>query len=97
MRIVIWIFRILLFFILFGFAVKNDQLVQLKFFFDAQWHMPLVFVILLAFAIGAVVGVTVTLASLLSKRREIARLRRDAERTRREQARQQGGEVGKVG
>lgn len=96
MRIVIWIFRILLFFILFGFAVKNDQLVQLKFFFDAQWHMPLVFVILIAFAIGAVVGVTVTLASLLSKRREISRLRREVERTRRERAREQG-EIGKAG
>lgn len=95
MRIVIWIFRILLFFILFGFAVKNDQLVQLKFFFDAEWQLPLVFVILIAFAIGTIIGVTVTLASLLGKRREIARLRRELNRSRRELA-EERGESGKA-
>lgn len=77
MRILMWTLRVLLFLLLFGFAVKNDQLVTLYFFFGSEWQMPLVFVILAAFAAGAVIGVTSTFASLLRYRREVGRLRRD--------------------
>lgn len=87
MRILMWILRLLLFFLLFGFAVKNDQLATLYFFFGKEWQMPLVFVILAAFAAGAVLGVTATFASLLRYRREIGRLKKTlakSERARRE-------------
>ena len=76
MRILIWIIRLAVFFVLFGFAVKNDQLVTLKFYVGGEWQLPLVSVILMAFAAGALVGVTATLSSLLRQRREIGRLRR---------------------
>ncbi|QID17393.1 LapA family protein [Nitrogeniibacter mangrovi] len=76
MRILIWIVRLAIFLVLFGFAVKNDQIVSLKSYLGGQWHLPLVFVILIAFAAGAVVGVSATVSSLLRQRREIARLRR---------------------
>lgn len=76
MRILMWILRVLLFLLLFGFAVKNDHLVMLNFFFGSEWQMPLVFVILAAFAAGAILGVTATFASLLRYRREIGRLRK---------------------
>lgn len=76
MKWIMWFLRGVLFLFLFGFAVKNDQLVTLQFFFGAQWQLPLVFVILIFFAAGAVLGVTATLASLLRQRREIGRLRR---------------------
>lgn len=84
MRLVMWIFRLLLFFLLFGFAVKNDHLVGLHFFFGSSWQLPLVFVILAAFTAGALLGVTATFGSLLRQRREIGRLRRQLERTERE-------------
>jgi len=77
MKWIMWFVRGVLFLFLFGFAVKNDQAVTLHFFFGAQWQLPLVFVILLFFAAGAVLGVTATLVSLLRQRREIGRLRRD--------------------
>ena len=80
MRIVMWIIRLLLFFFLFGFAVKNDHLVSLQFFFGSQWQLPLVFVILVAFSAGALLGVTATFGSLLRQRREIGRLRRQLDR-----------------
>lgn len=83
MRILIWALRLLLFFLLFGFAVKNDQLVTLNFFFGNEWQMPLVFVILAAFAAGAVLGVTSTFASLLRYRRDIARVRKELGKTER--------------
>lgn len=52
MKWIMWFLRGILFLFLFGFAVKNDQLVILHFFFGAQWQLPLVFVILLFFAGG---------------------------------------------
>ncbi|MBL8447381.1 MAG: LapA family protein [Zoogloeaceae bacterium] len=80
MKWIMWFLRGILFLFLFGFAVKNDQLVSLHFFFGAEWKLPLVFVMVIFFAAGAVLGVTATLASLLKQRREIGRLRRSANR-----------------
>lgn len=91
MRIVMWILRLALFFVLFGFAVKNDQIVSLHFFFGKEWSLSLVFVILIAFAAGAILGVTATFASLLRNRREIGRLRRELVRA--EKASRDNGRV----
>lgn len=76
MRIIVWIVRLAVFLVLFGFAVKNDQFITLNFYMGKQWQLPLVFVILVAFAAGALVGVTATLSSLVRQRREIGRLRK---------------------
>lgn len=76
MKWIMWFLRGVLFIFLFGFAVKNDQFVTLHFYFGGEWHLPLVFVILMFFCGGTVLGVTATLASLLRQRREIGRLRR---------------------
>lgn len=80
MRALMWSLRLLLFVLLFGFAVKNDHLADLHFFFGVHWQLPLVFVILLSFIAGTLIGVSATLASLLRQRREIHRLRRKADR-----------------
>jgi len=84
MRTVIWIIRLVLFFLLFGFAVKNDHLANLRFFFGAEWQLPLVFIIVISFAAGALLGVSATFGSLFGQRREISRLRRQLERAERE-------------
>ncbi len=91
MRTVIWILRLLLFFFLFGFAIKNDHAVSLRFFFGSEWQLPVVFVILLSFSAGALLGVTATFASLLRQRREISRLRRQLDRAERSRAEQNPG------
>lgn len=83
MRIVMWLLRFLLFFLLFGFAVKNDHLASLRFFFGGEWQLPVVFVILVSFSAGALLGVTATFASLLRQRREISRLRKQLARAER--------------
>lgn len=82
MKAVIWALRLLLFFVLFGFATKNDHTVSLHFFFDAHWELPLVFVILLAFIAGTLIGVSAALVSWLSHQREVRRLRRELSRER---------------
>lgn len=77
MRVLVWIFRFFLFLLLFGFAVKNDDVVILHFFFGTAWQVPLVIVILVAFAGGALIGATAAAATLARQRRELGRLRRD--------------------
>lgn len=79
MRVLIWLLRAALFVVLLGFAVKNSSTVTLHFFFDSAWQLPLVAIMLIFFAAGAAVGVTAALASFLRQRREIVRLRREAE------------------
>lgn len=75
MRILVWILRGVVFFILLGFALKNDAMVSLSFFLGTQWHLPLIAVILAAFAAGVVLGVTAAVLTMLHQRREIRRLR----------------------
>lgn len=75
MRALIWLIRLFLFLVLFGFALKNDEVVVLHFFFGAQWQVPLVLVILLFVVIGVLIGVTATLTTVYRQHREIGHLR----------------------
>ena len=77
MRVLAWIVRIVLFLALFLFALKNTDTVSLRLYFDQVWQAPLILVLLLFFAAGAVLGVLATLATLIRQRREIARLQRE--------------------
>jgi len=75
MRLFVWFLRGLVFFILLGFALKNDAVVTLRFFFESEWHLPLIVIILIAFAAGLLLGVTAAVVNLLHQRREIRRLK----------------------
>lgn len=77
MRYLNWALRASLFIILLGFALKNDQPATLRYFFGYEWQSTLVVIVLVFFAIGAVVGVLAMLPNLFQQRREIARLKRD--------------------
>jgi uncharacterized integral membrane protein len=77
MRYLNWILRAVLFVVLLGFAVKNDQPVTLRYFFGYEWQSSLVIVLLVFFAAGAAVGVIAMLPNVWLQRREVARLKRD--------------------
>lgn len=76
LRIVAWVLRIAVFLLLLGLAIKNSGMVTLHFFFSGGWELPLVFLVLLSFGVGALCGATVALSTLYGQRREIERLRR---------------------
>ena len=76
MRAFIWLLRLVLFVLLLGFAVKNSGVVTVRFFFDAQWALPLVAVMLVFFAAGALAGLTAALGAYLRQRRALLRLQR---------------------
>lgn len=76
MKILVWLLRGLVFVALFGLAIKNDRAVELRFYFDHAWQLPLSLVVLVAFAVGAAVGLSATLGTLARQWRELNALRK---------------------
>jgi len=54
-----WLLKAAIFFTLFAFALNNQQMVAVHFFFGTLWQAPLVLVVLTAFACGLALGVLV--------------------------------------
>ena len=77
MRYLIWLLRAVLFVLLLGFAVKNDQPVVLKYFFGYEWQASLVVILLVFFTVGVLIGVLAMLGNIFRQRRELAALRRE--------------------
>lgn len=71
MRYPILFFRILLFLLLLGFAVRNAEPVTLRYYFGYEWQAPLVLIMFLFFALGIVVGAASCFGKLFRQRREI--------------------------
>ncbi len=76
MKIVFWIIKLILFLAALTFAVKNTELVTVRYYLDAQWQTPLIFVILLVFCLGVAAGVIASLGHIVRLRREVSRLRK---------------------
>ena len=57
MQLILWTLKALVFFTLFAFALNNQHLASVKWFFGVEWQAPMVFVVLAAFAAGCVLGV----------------------------------------
>ena len=79
MKLLVWLLRLIVFIGLLGLAIKNDGVIELRFFFDHSFQAPLSLVLLAAFAGGAVVGLSAAVATLVRQRIELGRLRRASE------------------
>jgi uncharacterized integral membrane protein len=71
MRILVWLFRALVFFILFAFALNNQHGASVRWFFGLEWQAPMVFIVLAAFAAGCVIGVIAMLPGWWRRRRPV--------------------------
>jgi uncharacterized integral membrane protein len=80
MQALVWIVRFLIVVILVWFAVKNSQLVELRGLPDQSWQAPLVFVLLVVFVAGMVIGLLAWVPTVVRQRREIGRLKKAAAR-----------------
>ena len=65
--------------VLVWFAVKNSQPIEIHGLPEQRWQAPLVFVLLVAFVAGVVIGLTAWIPTVVRQRRELARLKRAAE------------------
>jgi len=80
MQALVWILRFVIVVVLVWFAVKNAQLVTLHGLPEQQLQAPLVFVLLVAFIAGVVIGLLAWVPTVVRQRREIGRLKRAAEK-----------------
>ena len=78
MQTVVWILRFLIVVVLVWFAVKNAQVVTIYGLPDQQWQAPLVFILLIVFVAGMVIGLLAWVPTVVRQRREIGRLRKAA-------------------
>jgi lipopolysaccharide assembly protein A len=79
MQALAWIFRIAIVLVLIWFAVKNSQVVTLHGLPEQSWQAPLVFVVLVAFVAGVVIGLLAWLPTVVRQRREVGRLRKSTQ------------------
>lgn len=79
MQVLAWLFRVALFLVMLGFALSNTDTATLRFFGIPQfeWRAPLVLLLLVFFAAGALMGVLAVVPKVLRQRREVGRLRRE--------------------
>ncbi|WBY01023.1 LapA family protein [Ramlibacter tataouinensis] len=56
MKYLMWLLKAAIFFTLFAFALNNQHVATVHFFFGTSWSGPLVLVVLAAFAAGLVIG-----------------------------------------
>ena len=75
MRLLTWLLRAFLFFVLFAFALNNTQTVTVHWFFGHYWNTPQVFVVLASFAAGAALGVLAMVPAWWHQRSQIKRQR----------------------
>ncbi len=78
MQALAWIIRIAVLLVLVWFAVKNSHVVELYGLPEQSWKAPLVFVVLIAFVAGVVIGLLAWLPTVVRQRRDLSRLRRAA-------------------
>ncbi len=69
MRILSWFLRLVAFLLFFGLALNNLDSVTLHLLFGAEWRTPMIVLLLVVFALGAVLGVLALLPSWLRHRR----------------------------
>ena len=69
-----WVARLLLYLVIFAFALLNTEPVTLRFFLGRTWELPMILVLLVFFALGAATGILACLSRLLGQRREIQKL-----------------------
>ncbi len=76
MKYISRLLTLLLFVGFFGFALKNDEIVTLKYFFGFQQSAPLVIMLLIFFIVGAVIGAMAMVPMVYRHRRDLTHHRK---------------------
>jgi lipopolysaccharide assembly protein A len=76
MKTLSWIVKLMLFLGALTFAVKNTDMVTVRYYLGFAWQGPLILVILVVFFAGTITGVFASLGHIVRLRREISRLRK---------------------
>jgi putative membrane protein len=77
MQVLRWIVGAALFLALLLLSLQNSELVTLKFYHWWSWQAPLIFIVLIAFAVGVAAGLLAGALRAARLKRQLARLRRE--------------------
>jgi len=77
MAFVRWAVGIILFLALLFVSLQNAELVTVRFYHWFSWEAPLIFLLLIAFALGVVAGLLAGLTRYMRVKRQLGRLRRE--------------------
>src|SRR5262245_7132172 len=80
MRYVLGTLKFLVFVLVLSFALKNSDSVTVRYYLGAEWQTPLIFVLLVAFCVGAACGVLACLGQIFRQRQELGRLKRASQK-----------------
>lgn len=76
MQILVWLLRAAVFFGLFAFALNNQQIAHVNWFFGFESRAPMVFIVLAAFALGCALGVFAMVPAWWRHRRVVKQQRK---------------------
>jgi uncharacterized integral membrane protein len=79
MKVAAWLLKLGFFLLVLWFALKNTTPVPVRFNSELVWeHVPLIVVMLICVAIGALLGALALSLPIYKMRREVAQLRRSS-------------------
>jgi lipopolysaccharide assembly protein A len=78
MQILVWLLRAAVFFGLFAFALNNQQVAHVNWFFGFESRAPMVFIVLAAFASGCALGIFSMVPAWWRHRRVVKQQRKAA-------------------
>ncbi len=81
MTIVRWIVGVAIFLLLLLVSLQNADPVKLRFYTWVSWEVPLIFLVLIVFAVGVTAGLLVGAFRTARLKRQISRMRREHART----------------
>ena len=70
MKYLAWLLKAVIFFVLFAFALNNQDAVVLHLFFGTTWQAPMVLVVLATFVLGLFAGILVMVPIWLNARHQ---------------------------
>jgi uncharacterized integral membrane protein len=71
-----WVLKAVIFFILFAFALSNQQSASLNFGLGLGWQAPQILIVLAIFALGLIVGGLAVMPKWLQARQEASEMRK---------------------
>jgi putative membrane protein len=80
MTIVRWVLGLTVFLALLFLSLQNAELVTVRFYHWFSWEAPLIFLLLIAFALGVGAGLLAGLMRYVRVKRQLGRLRREQRR-----------------
>ncbi len=77
MKYLLNVLLVILCLLVFGFAIKNVEPVELQYYLGFRWQAPLSLMLLTSLLIGVVIGMIICLKPIINQRRRLISLERE--------------------